>query len=154
MGLACCIAAFAFSVPEEDWKLAQSLLDTMASGKADFTLAFRRLRKLVTSNDEQSFLDCLQSDHEIKDWLATWKERVKTSGTEKANAAMQQANPIIIPRNHRIEEAIKAANLGDYKPFHRLNEVLQHPFEEQPNSSEYELPPEPEEVVCATFCGT
>jgi len=61
---------------------------------------------------------------------------------------------VFIPRNHRIEEAIKAGNGGDFAPFHRLNQVLQHPFTEQVEFTEYEAPPAPDEVVQETFCGT
>ena len=67
---------------------------------------------------------------------------------------MRRTNPVFIPRNHRIEEAIKAANGGDFAPFHRLNDVLQHPFTAQVEFAEYEAAPLPEEVVHATFCGT
>jgi uncharacterized protein YdiU (UPF0061 family) len=67
---------------------------------------------------------------------------------------MRRSNPIFIPRNHRVEEAIQAGNRGDYAPFHRLVEVLKNPFSEQPDSVEYESAPSPDEVVQATFCGT
>jgi uncharacterized protein YdiU (UPF0061 family) len=67
---------------------------------------------------------------------------------------MRRTNPIFIPRNHRIEEAIQAGNHGDFKIFHRLNEALKQPFNEQPEFVEYEAAPQSEEVVRATFCGT
>ncbi|MFP6575703.1 MAG: hypothetical protein VB912_11155, partial [Pirellulaceae bacterium] len=59
-----------------------------------------------------------------------------------------------IPRNHRIEQAIEAGNRGDMTLFHQLNQVLQDPFHEQTEFSEYEVAPTPAEVVQATFCGT
>ena len=67
---------------------------------------------------------------------------------------MRRHNPIFIPRNHRIEEAIQAGSAGDYAPFHRLVDVLARPFEEQPDHAELERAPEPHEVVRRTFCGT
>ena len=67
---------------------------------------------------------------------------------------MRAANPIFIPRNHRLEEAIKAAEQQNYGPFEKLLEVLAQPFEEQPGNAGYENPPESGEVVHATFCGT
>ena len=54
----------------------------------------------------------------------------------------------------RIEEAIKAGNGGDFTPFHHLHQVLQHPFTEQAEFTEYEATPAPDEVVQETFCGT
>jgi uncharacterized protein YdiU (UPF0061 family) len=67
---------------------------------------------------------------------------------------MQKVNPVFIPRNHRIEEAIAAANKGDLEPFERLHSVLASPYTEQAENAEYENAPKPEEVVQATFCGT
>ncbi len=67
---------------------------------------------------------------------------------------MRRMNPVFIPRNHRIEEVIKAGYEGNFEPFHRLHQVLQHPFTQQPEFAEYEAAPAPDEVVQATFCGT
>ena len=68
---------------------------------------------------------------------------------------MYSANPVFIPRNHLVEEAIAAAtDLGDLAPFHRLTERWQQPFSYEPADQRYALPPEPEQVVSQTFCGT
>ena len=68
---------------------------------------------------------------------------------------MHQANPAIIPRNYRIEQAIEAAvDQEDYGPFEKLLEVLSSHYEEQEGLWEYMLPPKPEEHVLQTFCGT
>ena len=69
---------------------------------------------------------------------------------------MHQANPAIIPRNHRIEQAIKAAAVDqeDYGPFEKLLEVLSSPYEDLEGLREYMLPPKPEELVLQTFYGT
>ena len=67
---------------------------------------------------------------------------------------MRAANPIFIPRNHRIEQAIAAANTGDFEPFHRLVKVLAKPFDEQPENASFAAPPEAQEEVHQTFCGT
>jgi len=67
---------------------------------------------------------------------------------------MRRTNPVYIPRNHRIEQAIEAGNGGDWTLFHKLNQVLQDPFKERAEFSEYEAAPTPTEVVQATFCGT
>ena len=69
-------------------------------------------------------------------------------------AVRRAANPVFIPRNHRIEQMIQAAVAGDYAPVHRLNEVLSHPYDDQPDNAELARPPTEAEVVPATFCGT
>jgi uncharacterized protein YdiU (UPF0061 family) len=68
---------------------------------------------------------------------------------------MRAANPLFIPRNHLVEEAISAAvNEEDFSPFETLLSVLSHPFSDQPAYSRYADPPQPDQVVHQTFCGT
>jgi uncharacterized protein YdiU (UPF0061 family) len=68
---------------------------------------------------------------------------------------MQAVNPVYIPRNHRIEAAIRAAeDHDDFSAFHALHAVLQNPYRLQPGKDAYLLPPQPDEVVQQTFCGT
>ncbi len=75
-----------------------------------------------------------------------------------ATAAMRlrswsRANPVLIPRNHRIEEAIAAGVAGDFAPFERLHAALAAPFDET-GPEDLRRPPEPDEEVLQTFCGT
>jgi uncharacterized protein YdiU (UPF0061 family) len=66
-----------------------------------------------------------------------------------------QSSPAFIPRNHRVEEVIKAAvEEGDLEPFEQLIEVLASPYDDQPLQERYAAPPRPEQVVRQTFCGT
>ena len=68
---------------------------------------------------------------------------------------MRQANPAVIARNHRVEEAIEAAvKHGDYNPFRRLCDVLASPYEIDPSDEELQTPPSQDERVTQTFCGT
>ena len=68
---------------------------------------------------------------------------------------MQAVNPVYIPRNHQIEAAIRAAeDHNDFSVFHALHEVLQNPYMQQEGKDDYMQPPEPDEVVKQTFCGT
>ena len=68
---------------------------------------------------------------------------------------MNAVNPAFIPRNHLIEEAIKlAVDDNDFSEFHRLVEVLSNPYDNQADSGKYAVPPRPEQIVRATFCGT
>ena len=67
---------------------------------------------------------------------------------------MLSVNPMFIPRNHRIEAVIRDAEAGRFEKFHELVEVLAHPFDDQPKFADYAKPPQPEEEVRQTFCGT
>jgi uncharacterized protein YdiU (UPF0061 family) len=69
-------------------------------------------------------------------------------------AAMRAANPLLIPRNHRVEEALAAAEQGDFGPFERLRKVLARPFDDQPGEVDLARPPRAAEAVTQTFCGT
>ena len=137
-----------------DWNLVETLLAAMADGEADFTLVFRHLSDALESGDDQTVTRLFNRPETIATWLKAWRGRLHDVDRSEALALMRRSNPVFIPRNHRIEETIKAGNEGDFAPFHRLNEVLQHPFTSQPEHAEYELAPAPDEVVQATFCGT
>jgi uncharacterized protein YdiU (UPF0061 family) len=67
---------------------------------------------------------------------------------------MNSVNPLFIPRNHRVEQAIQQAVEGDYSVFEDLNTVMSRPFTEQPEFIHYADAPEPSERVARTFCGT
>jgi uncharacterized protein YdiU (UPF0061 family) len=67
---------------------------------------------------------------------------------------MRAVNPVYIPRNHMVERAIRAAISGDFSPFETLHRLLQRPFEVQAGMAAFEEPPQPEERVLQTFCGT
>ena len=67
---------------------------------------------------------------------------------------MRARNPWRIPRNHRIEELIAAAESDDYSPFHRFVDALAHPFEKDSRFADLEAAPRPGECVDETFCGT
>ena len=67
---------------------------------------------------------------------------------------MDRVNPVYIPRNHRVEEALAAATAGDLEPFHRLLDVLARPFDERPGLEPYAAPAPPSFGGYRTFCGT
>ena len=126
----------------------------MADGEADFTQVFRHLADALNPAEEAKLLGLFNKSTGITDWLKEWRALHSESDTATAVALMRKTNPIRIPRNHRVEEAIQAANGGDYQPFHRLNEALQNPFNEAAEFDEFENAPTSAEVVCETFCGT
>ena len=129
----------------EDLDLIIGLLQRMAEGRADFTNTFRAL---IDGQARDQFLDPTAFDS----WEADWRARLASE--EAPNDVMKAANPVFIPRNHRVEEAIAAAVAGDYSVFERLLDVLSRPYTDQPDASDLRRPPEPAEVVQQTFCGT
>jgi len=140
-----------------DAALIRALLTTMQQSQADFTLTFRLLARAAEEPAEESELRKLFSPRAAIDaWLHDWRERVAHDPQSSADRAsrMRTANPAFIPRNHRVEAALKAAERGDYSLFHRILTVLSHPYDEQPAMAELAQPPEPSERVLQTFCGT
>ncbi|MFV1974035.1 MAG: YdiU family protein [Thiohalobacterales bacterium] len=141
-----------------DRELVEELFDIMESNKADFTLVFYYL--------SQSDVDSITQDRQIKPlfpepgqfdaWAVKWRNRLrKEAGYATGKAKMQAVNPVYIPRNHQVEAAIRAAeDHGDFSVFHDLHEVLQFPYKLQVGKQAYMRPPEPDEVVKQTFCGT
>jgi len=140
---------------EADWPLVDALLSLLHEQEIDYTLSFRHLRD-AAGGDAAAFVELFPRPAPVLQWLDQWRDHLSTQGlsVELAASTMRAANPVFIPRNHRVEEMIVAGKGGDFSLFHKFNEVLRHPFEEQPQFREYELPPKPHEAVRATFCGT
>ena len=141
----------------EDPVLIKDFLDLMTANKADFTLTFRRLSDAAGDPSSDSEARALFADPEAFDAFAVrWRERLAQEGGDPAErtADMKATNPAFIPRNHLVEEALSAAADGNVQPFERLLTVLARPFDDQPDAADYALPPRPEQVVRATFCGT
>src|SRR6185295_2898796 len=121
---------------EGDDVLAHDLLDRMAQGRADFTLTFRRLCDAAGDDGEADgpvrslFADPALFD----DWAARWRARLALEGGSGAarRDAMRAVNPAFIPRNHRVEAAIVAAEASDFGPFEELLTVLARPYDDQP----------------------
>ena len=146
------------STEESDTELIRRLLSVMQGAAADFTLTFRALSASAETPEADDALRQIFSGAEgIDEWLRDWRVRlVRESQTAVARAAsMRRANPAYIPRNHRVEAALNAASEhADLTPFRQLLEILQKPFEEQPNAAGFDLPATPDERVLHTFCGT
>lgn len=129
-----------------DLDLIQSLLTLMAEGQADFTRTFRGLAE-GTARDE------LTDGGAFDRWAAVWQARLARETGDPAEV-MRGANPWIIPRNHRVEEAIAAAVAEDYAPFERLTAALADPFTVRSGEADLARAPLKEEAVHLTFCGT
>ena len=141
-----------------DLELVQELLNCMAENEADFTLTFRALSSLPagTAQDDEAARAQFKDASAFDEWAQAWRMRLAGDGRsdDERHAAMHAVNPRYIPRNHLVEEAIAAAVNNDYTPFDTLLEVLAKPFDDQPGRERYAAPPQPEQVVRQTFCGT
>jgi len=143
------------SAQPDDLALSQDFLTLMAASGADFTIAFRRLCDAVA--DEGALLPLFADKQAIDGWLTRWRARIgqETTSPKDRLAVMRRANPAIIPRNHRIEAVIRAAtDHGDFAPFREMLAALEDPTTDRPDFVLYEQPPQPEEQVLQTFCGT
>lgn len=141
---------------DQDQELAQQWLTTLEGNSVDFTRAFRSLSAVVLGNPAalRSQLDVPAA---ADPWLQRWQERLSREpmpATERATR-MDQVNPVYIPRNHKVEEALQAATQqGDLEPFQRLLDVLAEPFNERPGLESYAQPAPESFGVYKTFCGT
>ena len=146
---------------DDDAALVADWLALLAAERADFTLSFRALTRAARDDARDAEVKALLSatgalDAGYDAWASRWRARIalEPGGAEASAARMARANPVYIPRNHRIEQAIAAATEGDLGPFEALVDVLERPFDEQPGRERYADAPLPEERVTATFCGT
>ena len=141
-----------FGLPENaPDEIIQRGLSLLAEQQIDFTLFFRHLTRVAEGDDPEIFSGVFTDKAPFETWLSQWRE---ASDPTQALPAMRAANPILIPRNHRVEQAIQSAYAGDFSPFHRLTHALADPYSEQEECADLETPPRPEEIVHETFCGT
>lgn len=133
------------------FKVITECLSLLAEHKIDFTLFFRKLTQVANGEDQAILTGMFADTTALDEWLKQW--RASTNDSPDL-AAMQSANPILIPRNHRVEQVIQSAYQGDYVPFKRLVDALATPYEERPEFADLEKQPEPDELVHRTFCGT
>jgi uncharacterized protein YdiU (UPF0061 family) len=144
-------AKIGISKPDETTdELVRDLLALMAQELQDYTLTFASLARHIESPTDDNNADTLPDA--FAPWLTRWLNVI--DDTSASLQLMLRTNPQIIPRNHRIEEAIQAATLGNFEPFHTLVERLKNPFDSALASSEYALAPMPDQQVQRTFCGT
>lgn len=140
---------------EGDLALAQELLQLMTLQSVDFTLTFRALCGAAEGDPQVRALFAEPAGFDA--WAARWQERMHAEHVPPPQraAAMRQINPAFIPRNHRVEAALKAAmHQQDLQPFEEILDVLSRPYEDRPEYERYKLPAQPEERVLQTFCGT
>tara|TARA_B100000700_G_scaffold63469_1_gene69985 strand:- start:593 stop:961 length:369 start_codon:yes stop_codon:yes gene_type:complete len=118
--------------------------------KADYTNTFCSLMN-VEIKKEKMF-----ESKEFIDWQKNWKKRLEGSNKshEECLKLMHFSNPLVIPRNHKVEEALEAANNDDLNPMLKLLKVLEKPYEKQKNITDYQSPSPNTDEKYQTFCGT
>ena len=142
---------------EGDRDLFAGLLAWMNDTRADFTVTFARLADLATASPPVAEHQAEhQADPVFREWGAGWRERLAREPGTQADAAarMRRANPVVIPRNHRVEEALTAAEAGDLAPLHRLLAAIRDPFVATPDNEPYRAGPPAGCGPYRTFCGT
>ncbi len=142
----------------DDIELLTELLDLLAESKADFTLTFSHLTSLMPSAPKATIdtNQYYQPPGSLQAWVGKWQQRLEQLNTSSAQqlALMQQSNPALIPRNHRIEACIQSAVENNFEPFNDLVEALQQPYSPSERYEYLAQPPNEREVVTKTFCGT
>jgi serine/tyrosine/threonine adenylyltransferase len=143
---------------EDDLELAHALLRAMLENAADFTLTFLRLCDAAADEKADADVRALFANPTAYDsWASRWRSRLAAESLDPdARAqAMRTVNPAFIPRNHRVEQALDAAiEHGDFSPFAELLTVLSRPYEDQADYADCANPPNADERVLRTFCGT
>jgi uncharacterized protein YdiU (UPF0061 family) len=138
---------------EGDRELFMALLRWMHAAQADFTATFASLAPLAEAD---SPVPGAPGGEAFAAWSTQWLARLARQPGSRADAAarMRCANPLVIPRNHRVEEALTAAEAGDLAPFERLLAAIRAPFANTPDNEPYRAGPPAGCGPYRTFCGT
>ena len=133
-----------------DQTLIMDLLTWMHKNKVDYTNTFCFLM-----NEKFSFNEKYNNEDFII-WKKRWSDRLKLNNNteEKYLKLMHTTNPLVIPRNHMVEETLAAANNGDIEPVHNILKVLEKPYTAQENISIFQNPNQQGNEDYKTFCGT
>ncbi len=138
-----------------DGELINDLLGLLHLQKVDFTSCFRGL-SLSLVGDGAPCRALFADPAAFDAWVVRWRTRLSSQprGPRSIAVAMDQVNPLYIPRNHRVEEALASATDGDLGPFRLLVGVLAEPYSERPGLEAYAAPAPPSFGPYRTFCGT
>ncbi len=133
----------------KDKLLIVDLLTWMHQKKVDYTNTFCHLMNIKIDKNENF------EDSDFQNWKKRWEQRLKINKNtpEKNIKLMKSVNPLIIPRNHKVEKALEAAGKDDLNSVNQLIEILKRPYSQQKNILEYQIPSSSDESY-QTFCGT
>jgi uncharacterized protein YdiU (UPF0061 family) len=137
-----------FGEDKNDLELINNLLNWMKTNQADYTNTFCYLMNISSIKNE------IYKDKNFINWFKNWEKRFLINGSSKENSLelMKKNNPIVIPRNHKVEEAIEAANNDNLKPMNDLLSILNKPYSAQSNIESFQSPSNDQNYQ--TFCGT
>jgi len=144
------------TVPTE---VAGDLIDEvpglLRANRVDWTRFFASLAG-AADGDDRGLRDCFGDPDAPGPWLGRWSQALSTAGTAPGGiaSALAARNPVYVPRNHLVEEALTAATAGDLSAFHDLLDVLAEPFTRRPGRERYELGAPGDFGPYQTFCGT
>ena len=137
-----------FTSEAGDLELIKTLLEWMQRTRADYTNTFRNLDPHSTPTNV---------DADFREWHAQWLSRLsrQPQTLSEANQLLLRHNPAIIPRNHKVEEALEAAvERADYEPLKRLLAVISRPYDDTEDNADFRLSPSVGSCEYRTFCGT
>jgi uncharacterized protein YdiU (UPF0061 family) len=139
----------------DDGALGHDLLELMQRQGVDFTSAFRALGAALRGGEAPA-ADLFAGSVASTDWSARWRARLALEARDPVTVAtaMDAVNPIYIPRNHLVEEALAAATAGDLAAFEQLVDVVRQPFDERPGLGRFAEPAPASFGRYRTFCGT
>src|SRR6056300_551489 len=148
-----CLIPLISANEDEAIKLATEALDKFEQNyekKADYTNTFIFLMNKTIKNSE------IYDNANFNLWKTKWMKRLVMFGNthNKSMDLMSSCNPMVIPRNHKIEEALMLANNGDLTLFNKLIEILKNPYQVNENDLELMSPAPHSHVKYQTFCGT
>ena len=135
--------------------LIDDLLTLLYEQAVDYTSSFRALSASLRG-DAAPAHTLFAEPSAFDAWADRWREQLahEPSDPDETATAMDRVNPLYIPRNNKVEEALTAATAGDLEPFQRLLDVLAHPFDERPGLESYAAPTPSSWGPYRTFCGT
>ena len=138
-----------FSLDDKDKSLILDLLTWMHENKADYTNTFCHLMNVKIKEDN------LYKDKYFIDWKNRWQQRLLKNNNSIKNSIelMRKNNPLVIPRNHKVEEVLGAAEKEDLKPIKKFLNILTQPYSSNENLSEYQITSSGSGKY-ETFCGT
>ena len=137
-----------FGDDKSDQILINKLLDWMKNNNADYTNTFCHLMG-VELDDE------IYKNDDFKDWYNEWQKRLKlNNSSDKHLELMKKNNPLVIPRNHKVEETLTDADKGNLETMNKFLKVLSNPYSVQENIIEFQKPAPISDEKYQTFCGT
>ncbi len=137
-----------FGEDKNDLTLINKLLDWMKNNNADYTNTFCHL--MGVKIDDKVYIN-----DDFKNWTNEWEKRIKlNNSSDKHLELMKKTNPVVIPRNQKVEKALADADKGNLETMNKLLKVLSNPYSDQENIIEFQKPAPIGNEKYQTFCGT